>query len=84
MKHQKGSSPKQFLPSVDLSKRNAFLFAAGLLVLIIGYLLLSVGPWDNPLSRTVAPLVLLAAYIGIFIWAILARNRRQADERPPS
>ena len=47
----------------------------GLVVMVIGYMLLSVGPWDNPISRTIAPLVLLVAYLIIFPLAILWKGK---------
>jgi len=59
------------------------LYAIGAVLLILGYLLMSIGPWDNPLSRTVAPLMLLVVYLLVFPAAILweARRRKLKSDR---
>ncbi len=64
-------------PPLDIDKRHVFLYALGFVVCIIGYLLLSVGPWDNPISRTIAPLVLLVAYVVIFPMAIMKKSNKK-------
>ncbi len=64
-------------PPLGIERTHILLYAAGLVVCIIGYLLLSVGPWDNPISRTVAPLVLLLAYLVIFPIAILKGSKKK-------
>jgi len=61
-------------PVLPFTRRSLIWFAVGLVVLVIGYLLLAVGPWDNPISRTIAPMVLLAAYAVIFPIAILLKG----------
>lgn len=56
-------------------KDNYVIFLVGIAVLILGNLLLSVGPWDNPVSLTIAPLVLLFAYLVIFPLSILYKKK---------
>lgn len=63
-------------PPLGIEKSHVFLYLIGIAVMVVGYLLLSVGPWDNPVSRTIAPLVLLVAYLVIFPMAILWKGRR--------
>lgn len=46
------------------------MFGIGFVVLVLGYLALSVGPWDSFLSRTLAPIILLVGYLVIFPLAI--------------
>ncbi len=41
-----------------LNKKNFVLIAIGVLLLAIGFLCLATGPADNPVSLTVAPLIL--------------------------
>lgn len=75
MKEKKGSPT--WPPPLGIDKSHVILYAIGLGVMVLGYMLLSVGPWDNPVSRSVAPLVLLLAYIVIFPLAILWKGRRK-------
>lgn len=58
-------------------KSNYILLSLGVLVLIIGFYLMTFGPWDNPISLTVSPLVLLLAYIVIFPLSILYKKKKQ-------
>lgn len=75
MKEKKGAAPA-WPPPLPISRLNVKLYLVGLAVLVLGYLLLSVGPWDNPLSRSFAPLVLLVAYVVIFPLAILWKGKK--------
>jgi hypothetical protein len=60
------------------SSKNMILFGISLVLLTIGYILLGQGPVDNPLSKTVAPIVLVATYCVLIPYAIMAR-----DKKPP-
>jgi uncharacterized membrane protein YesL len=57
------------------TKSNYILLGIGIAVLILGYLLLAQGPWDNPVSLTIAPIVLFVAYIIIFPLAIMYKKK---------
>lgn len=57
-------------------KENYILLAVGIVVVFIGFYLMSFGPWDNPTSLTVAPLVLLVAYLIIFPLSILYKKKK--------
>ncbi|HDI52082.1 MAG TPA: DUF3098 domain-containing protein, partial [Bacteroidetes bacterium] len=52
-------------------KQNYQLFALSLVVLVIGYVFLSIGPWYSFWSRTLAPILLLISYCVIIPIAIL-------------
>ena len=54
-----------------LNRENYLLFGLGILVLILGYFLLSIGPWDSFWSRTLAPIVLVVGYLVVIPIAIL-------------
>lgn len=76
----KNKEKPQLLPPIQFTRRNMVTFAIGLVVLITGYILMSFGPWDNPLSRSVAPLVLILGYLIVFPVAILMKgNHRSSD-----
>lgn len=71
----------RFLPSIDMGWRNILLFLVGLIILAVGFYLSSIAPWDNPLSRSVAPLVLLFGYLIIFPVAIFLRSGSERREQ---
>ena len=52
------------------TKQNYTILYVGIGILIIGYFLMAQGPWENPVSQTISPLVLLIAYLIVFPLAI--------------
>ncbi|MDR0306055.1 MAG: hypothetical protein LBI42_04365 [Chitinispirillales bacterium] len=54
------------------SKKNFYLFAASLALLVTGYVLLGQGPADNHLSKSVAPVILVLVYCGLIPYAMLS------------
>ena len=64
------------------SAKNIILLEIGMALLVVGYILLGQGPVNNPLSKTVAPLVLIAVYCIFVPYAILAKSKKErADEQ---
>lgn len=62
------------------TKNNYIILIAGLVVVFLGFYLMNQGPWDNPVSLTIAPIVLLIAYIVIFPLAIYYRKNSKNSE----
>ena len=60
-----------------LSKKNLILIGIGILLLVIGFICLATGPADNPVSLTVAPLILVAAYLVVIPVGILWKGKGQ-------
>ncbi len=60
------------------NKPNYIILGVGLAILIIGFYLMTFGPWDNPVSLTLSPLVLLIAYLIIFPLAILYKKKKDS------
>lgn len=60
-----------------LNKKNFVLIAIGVLLLVIGFLCLATGPADNPISLTVAPLILVVAYVVVIPLGILFTGKKQ-------
>ena len=54
-----------------LNKKNIILIGVGILLLIIGFICLATGPADNPVSLSVAPIILTIAYVVIIPLGIL-------------
>ncbi len=57
--------------------RKWLLIALG--TIVVGYIFLSIGPWDSVWSLTIAAILLGAGYFVLLPYAILARN----EPRPP-
>jgi len=73
---RKTTKNNQILPKIALDKRNLLIFAVGIVVIAIGFFMIGRSPWDNPISLSVAPIVLLIGYLIIFPWAIFSRKRK--------
>jgi len=57
-------------------KNNYLLFFIGFAVLLLANYLMTFGPWDNPVSLTIAPLVMLVSYLVIFPLAIMYSKKK--------
>ena len=62
------------------NKANYIFFATGIIVLLVGFILMGQAPWDNPVSLSISPVVLLLAYIIIFPLAIFYKKRDNKEE----
>jgi uncharacterized membrane protein len=60
-----------------MNKKNLILIAVGVLMLVIGFLCLASGPADNPVSLTVAPIILSIAYLVIIPLGILWSGKKE-------
>ena len=65
---------------LPFTRTNYILFGVGLAVLIVGFKLLSIGPWNSVSSLTIAPILLILAYCIIFPVAILYHRRKPEQE----
>jgi hypothetical protein len=63
------------------SALNYKLFAISFALLVLGYILLGQGPVTNPLSLSVAPVILVAVYLVLLPIAIIAKGK---DEKKKS
>lgn len=60
---------------------NHKLIVVSLVLLALGYFLLGRGPLDNPVSMTVAPLLLIGVYCGLIPFAILAKEKEKSQKK---
>ncbi len=58
-------------------KKNILLVSLGILLLVIGFFCLAQGPAENPLSLTIAPVVLMIAYLIVIPIGILWGGKDQ-------
>lgn len=65
------------------NKYNYYVLYIGIGILIVGFVLMSEGPWDNPISRSVSPIILLVSYLVIIplsiVFKLPKRFKRDAD-----
>ncbi|MCF0221684.1 MAG: hypothetical protein HUK19_05270 [Fibrobacter sp.] len=59
-----------------MNRMNLILIAVGVLLLAIGFLCLATGPAENPISLTVAPVVLCFAYLVVIPLGILWKGKK--------
>lgn len=57
------------------NKQNYILFALGLLIIVGGFILMAQDPWNNSISLTISPIVLLVAYIIVIPLSILYKKK---------
>ena len=60
-----------------MDKKNIILIALGVLLLVIGFFCLAQGPADNSVSLTVAPLILVLAYVVVIPLGILFSGKKK-------
>lgn len=58
-------------------KNNYLILIAGIIVSIIGYYFMSIGPWNSNESLVYSPILLFIAYVIIFPFAIVYRRKKQ-------
>ena len=64
---------------LPFTRRNWILFAVGISVIVVGYVLLSIPPADGFWSLTMAPILLVAGYCVIIPLAILVKDRDDGE-----
>lgn len=57
------------------------LFGVGLVLLAVGYICLGMGPVQNPVSMSVAPVILVGTYCVLFPLVILMGTRGANSQR---
>ena len=60
---------------------NFKLMILGLAMLVLGFVLLGQGPVFNPLSWTLAPLILVAAYLVVIPMSIFVGRKPVGDQK---
>ncbi len=70
--------------SLPFTVENYFLFFAGLLCIVSGYILMGTGDVNGALSLTVSPIVLSIGYLIIIPAAILYRKKNKEETSQPA
>ena len=69
---KKENSPEAMI----IGRKNLILFLIGLLAIVIAFILMAQPPVDGFLSRTLAPVILVIAYLVIIPIAIFIRDKK--------
>jgi hypothetical protein len=68
---------------VDLpQKSNYVILIAGVVVILLGYIVMAAGDATSPLSVTVAPLILILGYCVLVPIGIIYRKKNPAPQKP--
>ncbi|MCF7825146.1 MAG: DUF3098 domain-containing protein [Candidatus Marinimicrobia bacterium] len=78
MMKEGNNDPKHWLSELPFTSINYILFLAGLLVIILGYVLMGTGELNSVQALSVSPVVLLIGYLVIIPLAILYRKKDKA------
>ena len=62
------------------TRNNYIIFAIGLGIILIGFVLMNQAPWNNTLSLSVSPIVLLVAYLIVIPFSILYKKNKNVVE----
>ena len=69
------NKPKQ---QVDfITKKNMLIFLLGLVTIAVAFILMAQPPVNGFLSRTLAPVILVVAYLVIIPFAIMAKDKKE-------
>jgi uncharacterized membrane protein YphA (DoxX/SURF4 family) len=80
MRRLQGKKDSSLLEELGFKKRNLIWFLSGLVVIVIGYFLLATGGKTGFQSLTLAPILLVIAYIIIIPIAIMISNNKQKNQ----
>jgi uncharacterized membrane protein YesL len=61
-------------------KKNYIFLFLGFALLILGYYVMSIGPWDSTASLVLSPIILVIAYILIFPLSIFSKKKESAEK----
>jgi len=82
VKQTKKSSVSPF--NIYWEKKNYYLLILGLLVTIIGFYFMTIGPWNSFSSLVISPIILFIAYVIIFPLSIFLRKKSEKEQAQES
>ncbi|MGB9663772.1 MAG: hypothetical protein ACPL25_02465 [Ignavibacteria bacterium] len=71
---------EKVLWSIPLSRTNFKIFGVGFILLIVGFYLMTIPPWDSTYALVISPIVLLLAYFIIFPFGILKKEKSNGSK----
>lgn len=75
------SAKKTFVSpfSIYWDKTNYLLLVAGMVFVLVGFYVMSLGKWDSTESLVISPIILFIGYVIIFPLSILFRKKETAE-----
>ncbi len=67
--------------TLPFGKKNLYILAVGLIMLVIGYILMAQPPVNGFVSRTLSPIVLMIAYLVVIPYSIFYGWKEQRQEK---
>ena len=61
------------------NKTNYYMLGLGLVVTLIGFYVMSIGPWNSFSSLVLSPIILFIAYVIIFPLSIFIRKKSEKE-----
>jgi len=65
--------------SIYWTKQNYYFLFLGFAVIILGFYIMSIGPWNSTASLVVSPILLFIGYLLVFPASILYKKRNKKD-----
>ncbi len=81
-KRSSQSKRKIELFSIPLTRHNFIIFAIGILLIFIGFVVMTMPTWDSSASLFVSPIILGIGYFLIFPYGILAKRTSRSNKVP--
>jgi FtsH-binding integral membrane protein len=78
IKQTKKTSVSPF--SIYWDKKNYYLFALGLILTIVGFYFMTIGPWNSVSSLVISPIILFIAYVIVFPLSIFLRKKSEKEQ----
>ena len=75
--HKGGSNSNAIFDSWSFSNKNYFLFAAGIIFIILGYVIMALGETYSFQSLSIAPIVLTIGYLVLIPSALLYKEKEK-------
>lgn len=66
--------------SIYWTKNNYVLFGVAVVLIIVGFFAMSIGPWDSTASLVAAPVILFIAYVILLPLSIMFRGKNNSKE----
>jgi ABC-type polysaccharide/polyol phosphate export permease len=60
--------------SIPLTRSNFIIFGIGLILLVIGFYIMTIPPWDSFAALVISPIILVIAYFVVFPLGILKKH----------
>lgn len=70
-----GRSLRKAQAKLPFERENYLLFGLSLVIIVVGYIFMTMGPWDSFSSLTLAPVLLVVGYCITLPIAILYRKK---------